>query len=363
MAVGRQVVVLVGTNKGVFFYTSDPTRRDWRLTGPHLSGWAIFSLLGDSRCGRPRIFAGTSHMAYGPTIRVSDDFGASWTQIEAGPRYSKESGFSLKRIWQITPGHSSEPEKLYAGVDEAGLFVSQDNGESWREVDSLTRQPTRPDWRPGGGGLCLHTIVVDRTDHRRLWVAISAVGVFRTDDGGGSWKVCNNGLARGPGDPPVPEIGFGVHKLAQDPWDAETLYLQAAEGVFRTTDGGESWSPLEEGLPSCFGFPLAVAGDGDLSVVPLDPKTRAFPGGRLRVYRLRRGSDRWEVQDRGLPETPHFVGVLRDSLAVDPLEPTGVYFGTTQGDLFYSRDAGDSWNRLPGQFSRITVVKTWVLDP
>src|SRR5689334_7876159 len=177
----NRVMVLVGTTKGAFFFYGNPARRDWQMTGPHLAGWNIYSLLGDSRQGN-RLFAGTSHFVYGPTIRVSDDWGETWTQLENGPKYTEESGFKLNQIWQIVPGHPLQPQTYYAGVDEAGLFASQDGGLNWAEVKGLTNHPTRPNWFPGNGGLCLHTILVDPNNAQRMWIAISAVGVFRTED-------------------------------------------------------------------------------------------------------------------------------------------------------------------------------------
>lgn len=356
---GQQVILLVGTRKGAFLFASDPGRRAWRLSGLHLDGWEVSSLLGDGRCGR-RLFAGTCHMAYGATIRVSDDLGGSWRQLERGPAYAATSGLALKRIWQIVPGAPSERETLYAGVDEAGLFVSRDRGESWHEVEGLSRHPGRAAWTPSQGGLCLHSILVDPRDPRRLSVAISDGGFFRTLDGGKTWAASHAGLPRDPGASADPELQRGVRKVAQDPRDLDTLYLQHRSGVFRSSDGGASWLPIGGGLPGASGFPLGVTGTGDLYVAPMDPETRCFAGGKLSLYRLRNGRGRWEPLSGGLPEAPHFVGVLRDALAVDSLEPAGIYFGTTQGDLFYSADAGESWDRLPGQFSRITTVKAWI---
>jgi photosystem II stability/assembly factor-like uncharacterized protein len=352
---------MVGTNKGTFFFHSDEDRREWQLTGPHLLGWEVFSLLGHREGGGTRVFAGTSHMAYGPTIRVSDDFGASWSQIEAGPRYSKESGLALKRIWQLAPGTPTEPETMYAGVEDAGLFVSRNRGTTWQEVEGLSLHPGREQWDSGGCSFALHSILTDPTDARRLWIGIGGVGVFRTDDGGETWQPRNGGLACEASRSPA-EFGYKVQKLAQHPREPHTLFVQTGIGVFRSTDGADSWQPIDAGLPSRFGFPICVTAAGDLFVIPLDPQSRCCVDGRLRVYRRRSGRDRWELLEHGLPETPFFVGVLRDSLATDGLEPAGLYFGTNQGDLFYSRDDGESWDRLPGQFSRITTVKTWVLE-
>jgi photosystem II stability/assembly factor-like uncharacterized protein len=357
----KRVIVLVGTTKGAFSYHSDERRSDWRMTGPYMAGWEVYSLLGDSRHGN-RIFAGTSSYVYGPAIRVSEDFGESWTQVAGSPAYSEASGFKLKRIWQIVPGHPSEPDTLYAGVEEAGLFVSRDRGETWTELSALTSHPTRPGWFPGNGGLCLHTILVDPHNAKRLWVGISAVGAFRTDDGGETWKVCNEGVPRIPVGENYPEIGRCVHKMVLDPDAPNTLYMQYHGAVLKSTNGADSWEPIEKGLPSNFGFPLAVTKRGDLFLVPQrDDESRFLPEGRLRVFRSRDRGDTWQLAGDGLPEQPEFGGVLRDAMAADPLEPAGIYFGTTVGEVFYSRDCGDQWAQLPGRLPRITTVKTWVV--
>jgi hypothetical protein len=363
----QQVIVLVGTTKGLFLYRSDASRRDWQLEGPFLPGWEIYSVRGDSRHGQ-RIFAGTSHTAYGATVRVSNNIGASWTQIATGPCYSVESGFKLNRIWQIVEGHASEPDTLFAGVEEAGLFVSRDRGATWTELDALTRHPTRPDWFPGNGGLCLHTILIHPTDLRRMWVAMSAVGVFRTDDAGASWQVCNTGLARVPTGRTDPEVGYCIHKMALDPRDPDILYMQEHSGVFRSTNGGDSWSPIEEGLTVYndmrpFGFPIAVSPTGDLFLIPLESsEQRSMRDGRLLVYRLGSGDSRWEPAGDVVPDEPRHVNVLRDALEIDALAPYGTYFGTTSGEVFCSLDRGEHWRRLPGQLSRILTVKCWVVE-
>ncbi|MBA2243513.1 MAG: exo-alpha-sialidase [Gemmatimonadetes bacterium] len=355
------VVLLVGTTKGAFFFHSDAERREWRMTGSHLAGWEVYSLFADERRG-PRIYAGTSHWVYGTSIRTSDDLGETWTEVTDSPRYPEGNGFKLQRIWQIAPGHPSEPETLFAGVEEAGLFVSRDAGESWSEVSSLTQHPTRPNWFPGGGGLCLHTILVDPANPSRWWVAMSAVGVFRSDDGGASWQVRNAGLPGVATGQLESSIDRCVHKMVLDPHDSNTLYLQFHGGVFRSSDGADSWERMEEGLPSVFGFPLCVTRSGTRFVIPLESdEQRVVKEGRLRVYRSGNGSSRWEAVGEGLPREPQYVGVLRDSMAVDALEPAGVYFGTTMGEVFYSADEGERWDRLPAQLPRITTVKSCLM--
>jgi len=355
-------MVLVGTTKGAFFFYSDPARQNWQMTGPHLEGWEVASVLGDSRNGN-RIFAGTNHYVYGTTIRLSEDFGETWTELEQGPSYSEESGHKLNRIWQITPGHPSEPSTYFAGVDEAGLFASRDSGQTWSEVTGLTAHHTRPNWFPGNGGLCLHTILVDPDNAQRMWIAISAVGVFRTEDGGKTWVTRNKGLPAVPTGGPESEINRCVHKMVLDPNDSDTLYQQFHGGVLKSTDGGDTWTPIETGLPGNFGFPMVMTPTGDLFIIPLAAEAmRAVKDGRLEVYRSQDRGATWAPVGTGLPESPHYVGVLRDAMTTDGLDPAGLYFGTTMGEVFYSPDAGETWNQLPGNFPRILMVKTWVLE-
>jgi photosystem II stability/assembly factor-like uncharacterized protein len=355
-----KVTVLVGTTRGAFFFHSDAERRSWEMTGPHLDGWEIYSLHGDNRDGN-RVFAGTSHYVFGPTIRVSDDLGDTWTQVEASPSYSEDSGFKLNRIWQIVHGHADAPDTMYAGVDEAGLFASQDGGLTWEEVTGLTGHDTREEWAPGNGGLCLHTILVDPTNSQRMWVGMSAVGVFRTDDGGRTWKARNEGLPQLATGIKTQDVGRCVHKIVLDPQDPNTLYCQFHGGVFKSTDAADSWQPIESGLPSNFGFPIGITAGGDLFVIPLESDMqRHVKDGQLRVYRSRDGGSSWEDSSQGLPDQPHYVGVLRDAMSVDSLDPAGIYFGTSMGEVFYSADSGETWGRLPAQLPRITSIKAWV---
>jgi len=354
----RQITLLVGTTKGAFFFHSDESRREWRMTGPHLGGWEIYSLLGDP--AGERVYVGTSHWVYGATIRVSDDLGETWEQVENGPAYSPESGFKLERIWQLAPGHPSEPGTLYAGVEEAGLFVSRDGGTSWSELSGLTSHQSRPYWFPGGGGLCLHTILPHPENPRRVWVGISAVGVFRTDDGGETWQTRNQGLEMVPTGQPEIEVGRCVHKMVVDRRNPDTLYMQFHGGVYRSDDAGDHWRRIESGLPGNFGFPMAISADGALYVVPLESNEKRFAeDGRLRVYRSRDGGESWAPTAEALIDGPEFVGVLRDAMAADSLDPAGIYLGTTIGEVFVSADGGDRWERLPARLPRITTVKVW----
>lgn len=352
------VQLLVGTTEGLFIYRADAARQRWQLTDPLFSGWSVDCVWGDSRHGA-RIFAGISHAAHGPQLQLSEDGGASWRPLPDGPRYPSESGLTVRRIWQITPGAPSQPDTYYAGVDEAGLFVSHDRGLSWQEVVGLNRHPDRVHWRASRGGLTLHAILVDPTDPRRLWVAIASAGIWRSEDGGARWQPCNEGLrafttANGP--------SYLVHKLVQDPHDPQLLYLQNIDGVYVTTDAAHSWQALEEGLPSTFGFPFGVDHLGNRYVVPLDAETRGAIGGQLAVYRRRAADQVWQPFANGLPGEVPGVGVLRNALTVDSLALPGVYFGTTQGELFCSIDSGETWAQLPSQLARVTALQAWVTE-
>lgn len=359
-APSRKVVLLIGTVKGVFLYHSDERREDWRLTGPHLGGWEVFSVAGDPR--QNRILVGTDHFETGPTLRTSSDAGATWSPIECDPRFAEGTPGELKHLWQLVPGAPSEPGVWYAGADDAALFVSRDDARTWTELSGLTRHETRPRWMPGFGGLCLHSIVVDPRHPQRLWVAISAVGIFRSEDGGRTWVLRNEGLHNvAPEFVSDPIMGRCVHKLVLDPETPDTLYIQYHGGVFKSTDGADTWVRISAGLPHDFGFPLAISRRRDLFVVPLLADTnRVVPDGALKVWRSRDQGRSWRALTNGLPQQEHFVGVLRDAMTTDPFTPAGVYLGTTAGEIFRSADDGDSWARLPGQFPRITNLKVWV---
>ncbi len=357
----RKLVLLIGSVKGVFLYHGDETRTKWKLTGPHLSGWEIFALCGDSRHGR--VLAGTGSFARGSTIRVSKDFGKTWKGVKRDPKFSNGSKAELKHIWQIVPGHASQPGTWYAGVDDAALFVSRDDGATWDELMGLTNHPTRPRWMGGFGGLCLHSIVVDPMNPKRLWVGISAVGVFRTEDGGGTWTLCNQGLPNiAPEIMPDPDLGRCVHKLVLDPSRPDALAMQFHGGVYVSKNGADSWQKVSRGLPHDFGFPMAATARGDLFMVPLvADNNRVVPDGALKVWRTRDKGRTWRALTKGLPQKDHFVGVLRDAMASDPLTPSGIYMGTTGGEIFFSKNDGDSWEKLPASFPRITTLKTWLV--
>ena len=355
----RKVTLLIGTVKGLFLYHGDESRAKWKLTGPHLGGWEVFSVCGDSR--HDRILVGTGHYSTGPTIRISPDLGQTWQGVKLDPKFPKNAKAELKHIWQIVPGHPSEPGTWYAGVDDAALFVSRDDGGTWRELTGLTKHPTRPRWTPGFGGLCLHSIVVDAANPRRLWVGISAVGVFRSDDAGETWQLRNEGLHNvAPEFIKDDDLGRCVHKMVADPVTPGVLHLQFHGGVFTSANGGDSWQRISRGLPNDFGFPMAAT-PRDLFVVPLiADDNRVVPNGALKVWRSRDRGRTWRALTKGLPQKEHYVGVLRDAMTSDPFTPAGLYLGTTGGEIFHSKDDGDTWQKLPASFPRITTLKVWV---
>ena len=363
-----RVLVMAGTRKGAFFLWSDEARRDWQIEGPLIKGWEVSSLALDRR-GDQAVYAGVGHFVYGPTIQVSRDFGRTWKQIEHGPRYAQDSDVKLNRIWTVVPGHASEPGVLYAGVDEAGLFVSRDGGVHWREVETLSQHPTRSEWAPGAGGLCCHTVLVDPADKDRLWLGLSAVGVFRTEDGGATWEVKNEGLPIAAESEEYDNVGSCVHRLVLSPDEPGVLYQQNHMGVFRSSDAGDSWQAIHDGLPSEFGFPLVIhPGDSKtLYVMPLESSEyRFFIDGKPVVYRSRDRGESWQPLAAGLPGGHSYVGVLRHGLAADGLGDgaggCGIYFGTSGGQVFYSRDDGDSWHAMPVQLPRILSLAAAVVD-
>ncbi len=349
--------VLVGTSKGLFVYAADPAGESWERGGPYLAGQEVYAATLDTRAGRRRLWASTA-AHFGPGLSWSDDLGRTFTTPERAPiRFAEGGEVALKRVWQIaTP--AGEPGTLYAGVEPAALFVSRDAGTSWELCQGLFDHPHRPKWQPGGGGLCLHTVV---PHGGRLFCAISAAGVYRSDDGGATWQARNVGI-RAPFLPEgsqYPEFGQCVHKVAPAPGRPARLYLQHHFGVYRTDDAGDSWQPIGAGLPSDFGFPIASHPDDaeTVFVLPLEADAfRATPEGKLRVYRSRDAGASFEPLARGLPQEDAFECVLRDGMASGR---AGLFFGTRSGKLFGARDF-ETFRMLAGGLPPVLSVKTAV---
>lgn len=356
------VMLMVGTAKGMFILESEAKRSKWLRRGPYHKGWMVYGQYADKRHGEPFLYAGVSNQIFGPHIQRSTDGGETWTAIEKGPAFTAESGRKLQHIWGFVA--APDPKTLYCGVSQAALFKSTDDGVTWSLVDSLENHPTRSEWVPGAGGLCLHTLIPDATDSKRMFVGISAVGCFRTDDGGATWHPKNKGvtpveLEEGP--KYEGEVSRCLHKMVQDPGHPERLYQQNHLGVFRSRDAGDNWERCEQGLPSRFGFPIAMhpRDHRTLYLIPQESdQNRTFPDGKLAVYRSSDAGDSWHAI--GPTDGDNYAGVLRDGMTVDSLDPAGIYFGTSSGQLFGSADEGRTWHQLPGQYPRILNVKAVV---
>ncbi|HVU93517.1 MAG TPA: hypothetical protein VHC23_14885 [Jatrophihabitans sp.] len=367
------VRVLVGTRKGAFVLTSDEARREWQVDGPHFPGWEVYHLDG-SPADPDRLYAAPSTGWFGQVVQRSDDGGRSWTAVGNDFGYAGVPGthqwydgtprpWEFTRVWHLEPS-PTDPDTVYAGVQDAALFRSTDGGASWSELAGLREHGSGPQWQPGAGGLCLHTIVLDPEDDQRMYVAISAAGVFRTEDGGATWQPVNKGLLSNGIPSPAAEVGHCVHKLAMHPSRPRTLFMQKHWDVMRSDDGGDSWQEISGDLPTDFGFPVAVHAHEPetVYVVPITSDSHHFvPDARLRVYRSRTGGHEWEPLTAGLPQENCYVNVLRDAMAVDRLPECGIYFGTTGGQVYASADGGDSWSAVVRDLPAVLSVEVQTL--
>jgi serine/threonine protein kinase len=356
------VLLLVGTNKGAFLLRSSRDRGKWDVAGPYFHGQGVNAMAYDGRNGKHRLWIATNNVLWGAFLRSSEDFGRIWTNpLEASIRFPTESGSALRNIWQICLGRDDEPEKLYCGVEPAALFESRDDGESWSLVRGLYDHPHRPRWMPGNGGLILHTILPDPSNKDRMYVAVSAGGVYRTDDGGTAWQARNNGVRVVFLPDKYPEFGQCVHKIALHESRPERLFLQNHWGLYRSDNRGDSWQDIARGVPSDFGFGIIVhPHDAEcVYIVPVESdEFRCTPEGHLRVYRTRNAGGSWEPLSRGLPQKGAYETVLRDALSADSLDPAGIYFGTRSGKIYASRDEGKSWKKIVEGLPQILCVKT-----
>ncbi|PYU96315.1 MAG: hypothetical protein DMG08_02490 [Acidobacteria bacterium] len=359
-----EVLLLVGTIKGAFLLRSTLDRRRWDVAGPYFHGQSIYALAYDGRAGRRRLWAST-HSYWGTYLRSSDDFGKIWTNPqEASLKFPPETGAVLKNIWQICLGRLGEPDVLYCGAEPAALFESRDAGETWSLVRGLFDHPHRPRWAPGNGGLTLHTIAPDPTNKARLYVAISAAGIYKTDDGGHSWRALNRGIRTVHQPEKYPEFGQCVHKFVMHPARPERLFLQNHWGLYRSDDGAESWKDIANGVPSDFGFAMVMHPHNPdcVYILPVESdEFRCAPDGRLRVYRTRNAGASWEPLMRGLPQKGAYETVLRDAMTADSLDPPGLYFGTRSGQLYGSNDEGKTWTRILEGLPAVVCVKSAVI--
>ncbi|MCL4767916.1 MAG: glycoside hydrolase [Hyphomicrobiaceae bacterium] len=355
-----KVLVLLGTKKGAFILESDARRRAWDLRGPFCETWPMNHVIADPADGT--IYGAGGNEWFGPAVWKSTDLGATWTHSSQGLAYA-EGEQPIKSAWSLAPAAG----RLYAGVEPAGLFRSDDAGQAWQHVAGLRNHPSRPGWQPGGGGLILHSIVLNPKDASQVWVAISSAGVFHTADGGETWEPRNRGTRADymPEDQRYPEVGQCVHCLVMAPGMPDRLYQQNHCGMYRSDDGGRSWQSIEAGLPSTFGFPAAAhpRDPATLYLLPLngDIAGRFVPDGKTAVWRTRDAGARWQALREGLPQKNAFLGVLRQAMATDRLDPAGVYFGTSSGALFASADEGESWSCIAQHLPTITSVETMVV--
>jgi len=389
-----RVRVLAGTKKGAFILESDEGRRNWSVSGPHFAGWEIYHMKG-SPANPDRIYVSQSSGWFGQVMQRSDDGGKTWSTPggEAVPTpgamppppsnrfsydVSPESGAPLtthqwydgtqhpwefKRVWHIEPS-VTEPDTVFAGVEDAALFKSTDGGQSWHELSGLRGHGTGPQWQPGAGGMCLHTVILDPANPDRIYIAISAAGAFRTDDGGKTWKPINKGLRSQFIPSPEAEVGHCVHHVAMHPARPDVLYMQKHWDVMRSDDAGDNWREVSGNLPTDFGFVIDVHAHEPetIYVVPIKSDSEHFPmDGKLRVYRSRTGGEQWEELSKGLPEKDCYVNVLRDAMAVDKLDECGIYFGTTGGQVYVSSDGGDNWAPIVHDLPAVLSVEVQTL--
>ncbi|BCY06899.1 exo-alpha-sialidase [Actinoplanes sp. L3-i22] len=367
------VRLLVGTRKGAFILTSDGTRQDWKVDGPHFAGWEIYHLNG-SPADPDRLWASQTSGWFGQIMQRSDDGGQNWQAIGNDFGYAAPVGdhlwydgtarpWEFKRIWHLEPSRT-DPDTVWAGAEDAALYKSTDGGQKWEELTALRQHRTGPSWQPGAGGMCLHTILLHPTDPERMYVAISAAGAFRTDDGGATWLPINAGLRSGGIPDEDAEVGHCVHRLAMHPSRPDTLFMQKHWDVMRTDDAGGRWREISGDLPTDFGFPIAVHAHEPetIYVVPITSDSLHYVmDGKLRVYRSRSGGGEWEALTTGLPQSHCYVNVLRDAMAVDTLDECGIYFGTSAGQVYASSDSGDTWTAVVRDLPPVLSVEVQVL--
>src|ERR1051325_9171968 len=367
------VRVLVGTRKGAFVLTSDAMRKQLEIACPHFPGWEIFHLKG-SPADTERLYASQYSAWFGQLIQRSDDGGKTWAPVGNKFQYDGVLGthewydgtphpWEFKRVWHLEPS-LTDPDTVYAGVEDAALFRSSDGGVTWQELSGLRGHDSGPRWQPGAGGMCLHTILLDPSNPQRIFIAISAAGTFRTDDGGKTWKPINQGLRSQYIPDPTAEVGHCVHRIAMHKSRPNVLFMQKHWDVMRSENAGDSWNEVSGNLPTDFGFPIDVHAHEPetIYVVPIKSDSEHFPlDGKLRVYRSRSGGNEWEELTNGLPQKDCYVNVLRDAMSIDSLQPCGVYFGTTGGQVYVSADNGDSWNAIVHDLPAVLSVEVQTL--
>jgi hypothetical protein len=355
------VLLAIGTTKGLFLATSGDERKSWEVSGPHHAMTGVYSVAIDKRHGRPRVLAGMAASHWGPSLATSDDLGESWQEPEKAPlAFPERTGTALERVWQIALGPADRPDRVYAGTQPSALFVSDDGGRTYDFVDGLWDHPHRPEWGAGFGGQAVHTILPDPRDPAAVLVAMSTGGVYRTFDGGTTWTPGNSGISARYAPDPFPEFGQCVHKVARDTGNPDRLYAQNHHGVYRSDDAGATWQSIADGLPTDFGFTM-VAHPHRADVLynfPIEADGKRFPPDlRCRVFRSQDAGATWEALSDGLPEVPYYAIVLRDAMCADDADPAGVYFGTRTGEVYASADEGDSWRQVASHLPDVLTVR------
>ncbi len=368
-----KVRVLAGTRKGAFLLTADGKRDRWQVSGPHFGGWEMYHLKG-SPADPDRIYASQSSGWFGQVVQRSNDGGQTWAPVGNKFAYDGEAGthqwydgtphpWEFKRAWHLEPS-LTDPDTVYAGVEDAALFRSTDGGQNWQELPGLRKHGTGPRWQPGAGGMCLHTIILDPADPKRIYIAISAAGAFRSDDAGETWKPINKGLHSNFLPDPDAEVGHCVHHIAAHPTRPGVLFMQKHWDVMRSDDAGDTWREVSGDLPTDFGFVIDVHAHEPetIYVVPIKSDSEHYPvDGKLQVFRSRSGGEEWEPLTRGLPQQHCYVNVLRDAMAVDRLPDCGIYFGTTGGQIYCSPNGGDTWQPIVENLPAVLSVEVQTL--
>jgi hypothetical protein len=364
---------LVGTRKGAFILESDGKRDNWKVDGPHFAGWEIYHVKG-SPADPNRLYASQSSSWFGQIVQRSDDGGKTWAPVGNRFVYDGSPGthqwydgtphpWEFARVWHLEPS-LTDSDTVYAGVEDAALFRSADGAQTWEELAGLRTHATADSWQPGAGGMCLHTVILDPTDAKRIFVAISAAGAFRSDDAGATWRPVNRGLKSNGIPQQEAEVGHCVHRIAMHPSNPTVLFMQKHWDVMRSDDAGDSWREVSGNLPTDFGFAIDVHAHEPetIYVVPIKSDSEHFPiDGRLRVYRSRTGGDAWEPLTNGLPQANCYVNVLRDAMAVDTLDSCGIYFGTTGGQVYVSPDSGETWRAIVRDLPAVLSVEVQTL--
>ena len=358
----REVHLLVGTRKGGFLFRSDQRRRRWQIAGPFFPGWEVNHLIRDQRSHK--LYAAIGNAVWGHDVQVGSSRGRVWRKASSGLEFARGRGLSINRIWHLQPDRESRPKTLWCGVDPGALFRSDDAGKNWYEVRSLTEHRSRNQWQPGGGGLCLHTVVLDPSKVERMYVCVSAAGCFRTDDDGDSWQPMNRGVRTDFLPKKFPNVGQCVHKMALHSSAPQRLFQQNHCGVYRSDNAGGQWTDITGKLPSRFGFPISVHPHepNTIYVIPeIGPERRYVPDAQFAVWRSKNGGRSWRKLTRGLPKQHAYVHVFRDSTATDSCDEAGVYVGTAGGEIFYSRNGGDTWELLHAQLPAVFSLEAYLV--